>query len=82
MKGDFDHVFETDSDLTLNLRAKLSAAIPVVMNQIWVGVDKNKIYSVMGSLESRFISWDKNIKKIAFMFLSTRYLILVKNILI
>lgn len=29
--------------------------------QTWVGVDKDKIYPMMGSLESRFISWEKNI---------------------
>lgn len=38
----------------------MSAAIPVAA-QIWVDVDKNRIYPMMGSLESRFISWEKNI---------------------
>lgn len=41
----------------------MSAAIPVVKNQqIWVDVDKNRIYPMVGSLESRLISWRKKKK--------------------
>lgn len=48
----------------------MSAAIPVVKNQqIWVDVDKNRFYPMVGSLESRLIFWKKKKRiKITFMF--------------
>lgn len=61
----------------------MSAAIPVLKNQqTWVDVDKNSIYPMMGSLERRFTSWEKNIQKITFVLSSVPYSILVKNSLV
>jgi len=42
----------------------MSAAIPVVKKQqMWVDVDKSRTYSMMGSLESRLISWRRKYRK-------------------